>query len=209
MPDVGQLRASPVPRSCPVCGRPAVPGWLGRGWTRWLVPSGTTLCIQQLPRLWRGRNESENGPAAHRIRAVPRSGRHTIHGPGELSDRTPVEDCRARPTLPSAPRSWPLAARSARRTRCCAGLAKRRVRRVPRPAWPHVRPARRVLAAVPQWRAEVQQPCRLVSQSLAVTTPRLHAEARSACIWPGSKSWPCFPLAGQNRDMWVASRFRC
>ena len=23
-----------------------------------------------------------------------------------------------------------------------------------------------------------------------------------------SKSWPCFPLAGQNRDMWVASPVR-
>ena len=46
------------------------------------------------------------------------------------------------------------------------------LRPVPRPAWPHVPAPRRVLAAVPRWRAEVRRSCRLASRSLAVTTPR-------------------------------------
>ena len=90
----------------------------------------------------------------------------------ERSGRTQVEDRQARPTSPSAHRWSRPDARSARRIRCCAGLVPRRARRVPRPAWPHAPVPRRVLAAVPRWRAEVRRPCRLVSRSLAVTTPR-------------------------------------
>ena len=42
----------------------------------------------------------------------------------------------------------------------------------PQPVWPPVPAPRRVLAAVPRWRVEVRRSCRLVSRSLAVTTPR-------------------------------------
>ena len=91
-------------------------------------------------------------------------------------------------------------ARSAR-DRCCAAPVA--CAQSPRPAWRLLRQRRVTLS--PQFRVGTPKFGDRVGFCRGHWPSPRRAPCRSAiaCIWPVSKSWPCFPPAGPNRDMWL------
>ena len=142
------------------------------------------------------------GSGCHQTRIRSLRTHRIDHAPVRQSNRTPAADRLARSTLPSALRSSLPAARSARRSRCCAGPA-------PRPAWPSRTEPRRVLAAVPRSCAEVRRSCRLASRSLAVTTLRSMQKSDRRASGPGQSRGHVSPWPARTVTCRLPARFGC